>query len=1041
MTSALQSPQHIALLPGIREDVDPTAAPLGTLSDAQNVRYGRLGGIYPRYGTDQILTAAQTTSFSSSNVAAATGTYTKDGTPFTLAGGTTWIRDQTTGILVASGGHSRTVPYRELGAPNPATIPSVMVAYGVAMNSAGYTLVITGSQARVYHPSGALVWEADDGFTDVIASRCVAVGADFVYVYQRGATLSGYRVRDVGVLVGGGISRQSATPATFPFLSTSGWDICAAANGTQWFSVIQSAGGTLRMDLYNLPATSVANNTQAVTVADTACTIYADANRVWLGWYENPAVDGFVRHRTFNVSTLAAIDATQQIDAVPIDGGPPLIGPAVTGNTYSATAFAVWRYGTATACHTKFRHVIGNATVGTVRLLSNFTPLSKPSSQNRIWTMSGNRSTNCTTQRAVMFQMYSTIDEDYDEPQIACSRKLTEAPDASFRLCASGRARTFASIGEYQGRETFCLPEVLLKGDATAGPLLSYMLFETRSFTAEPFRATLNDSEMLTVMGQPREFRGMRTAPAFVSAVKNGQGKGGVEIGFAYAPVVFTATQAGGGSLTATGNYSWIFIFESVDSYGRVHRSAPSAPYTIAALGVGNTKVTFEVTSLDGSDRLASWFSNSVSIVAYRTKSAQPGVYYRESGIGGSAGLLTTDGIVTYVSTVSDTTLGDIGSVLYTDGGVKDNDLAPAARFACLTEDRIVLGGLFNPYLTQVSKQIFAGFPVEFSSSDAFTIAWPEPLTALAYQDGSIIGFADSAIYVVGGDGPDDTGQGSFTTPRAICRDIGCPESLGGWRSVVETGRGIFFRSARGFYLLPRGNGVPQFIGAGVQRMFSATAYPACFASAVYQHADHRTVRWLLATGSSLGSSTRVAIYDLDASERDPLAGWSYDTFAQNLCTIGAWPNGFAIITAALTFGLGYLEQATPTQLGDYNSTEAITSAIETNDWRLAGPAGQFKLLTCTVLFSAPDGGTTVTTCTLTPDGDGASATALASTGISASGAAYRTIATAAPTCSSARFRISAARQFTKRGGAMHAMTLEVNPVGGARRTTTAERT
>jgi hypothetical protein len=342
------------------------------------------------------------------------------------------------------------------------------------------------------------------------------------------------------------------------------------------------------------------------------------------------------------------------------------------------------------------------------------------------------------------------------------------------------------------------------------------------------------------------------------------------------------------------------------------------------------------------------------------------------------------------------------------------------------------LGGGFNPYLSYASKQVFPGSPIAFSDSEAFQIAWPEPLTGMAYQDGTIIGFCETSIYVCGGDGPDDQGVGQFSTPRALCRDIGCPD----WRTIVETARGVFFRGPRGFYLLPRGNGVPVFIGAGVQRMFASTSYPTCFGAAAFSCSEHRTVRWLMSTGSA----ERVAVYDMDASEQDPNAGWSYDTFTDRLAAIGTWPAGLALIDSSFASStlIGYLEQTTPTHTGDGSNAQAITSAIETCDIRSAGPAGWFKLQTATCLMSASAGETV--TITVTPDGDGQTPLVEPRVLPTATGSLYQFAAPSFNNCTAVRFRYSCTRAVTKRGPTFHALTLEQNQVGGARRTTTAER-
>ncbi|HYO96975.1 MAG TPA: hypothetical protein VER33_20830, partial [Polyangiaceae bacterium] len=261
-------------------------------------------------------------------------------------------------------------------------------------------------------------------------------------------------------------------------------------------------------------------------------------------------------------------------------------------------------------------------------------------------------------------------------------------------------------------------------------------------------------------------------------------------------------------------------------------------------------------------------------------------------------------------------------------------------------------------------------------------------------------------------------------------RDIGCLD----WRSIVETSRGFMFPSARGFYLLPRGNGAPVFIGAAVQERFSASEYPETLGAAAYACSEHRTVRWLVRSGND----TPVVVYDLDASESDPNQGWSYDTHSSQLAAIGRWPSGLALMQASFSSSsrIGYLEQLTPVYTGDGSNSQAITSAIETADIRSAGPAGYFKLMSATALLSEPDGGTL--TITITTDGSSL-VTPFAMT--SQSGSVYRHVAPANVNCTAAQVRLSCVRTTATRGPTFHALTLEQTPIAGGRRTTTAERT
>jgi hypothetical protein len=90
-------------------------------------------------------------------------------------------------------------------------------------------------------------------------------------------------------------------------------------------------------------------------------------------------------------------------------------------------------------------------------------------------------------------------------------------------------------------------------------------------------------------------------------------------------------------------------------------------------------------------------------------------------------------------------------------------------------------------------------------------------ITALSAMDGRVIAFKSNAIYVISGDGPDDTGGGSFNPPQAITLNIGTTNPA----SVVTVPDGIMFEAAAGIYLLDRGLSL-TYLGAPVEQYTNA---------------------------------------------------------------------------------------------------------------------------------------------------------------------------------------------------------------------------
>jgi hypothetical protein len=116
-------------------------------------------------------------------------------------------------------------------------------------------------------------------------------------------------------------------------------------------------------------------------------------------------------------------------------------------------------------------------------------------------------------------------------------------------------------------------------------------------------------------------------------------------------------------------------------------------------------------------------------------------------------------------------------------------------------------------------------------------------------------------------------------------RGVGCID----YRSVVETQIGIFFQSNAGIYVVPRGFGTPQYLGANVQD--TLTEYPTILSSAMVRSDEFSTVRFLLAdTNGSGDEGSRAVVYDIDNGH------WFVDTFDVDdllgLSEIGNGPAG-----------------------------------------------------------------------------------------------------------------------------------------------------
>ena len=367
--------------------------------------------------------------------------------------------------------------------------------------------------------------------------------------------------------------------------------------------------------------------------------------------------------------------------------------------------------------------------------------------------------------------------------------------------------------------------------------------------------------------------------------------------------------------------------------------------------------------------------------------------------------------------------------ILYTDGGVQPNDMAPACRFMALGEDRLWVGGLFDADIIQCSKPFVPREPVQFSDHNAFKVRLPAPCTGLAYLDGAVVAFCEDAIFTVSGGGPDARGYGGYTL-RPVAGNIGCIDS----RSIVTTEEGVFFQSRRGIYMMPRGFGPPtQFRQLNELMSAHGSGYTEVISASSSDGSDEDTVRFLLRNPST--NQRVVAVMELSTKT------WSYDTLpsgaAAPLSCIGKSDAG-AVYGAGSGAHKLFIEKAgadgTPY---DSMGSQVNRFLSEVHLGRAApfGDAGQGRLLAVQMRGFSPGGGQ-MHTSVITDR----SIQSHTYSGIG-SGTYYKRYTIKEPQTSeavvSATFGLSSG---TGRGMRLISLVLEVDPLLGARRANDGEQ-
>jgi hypothetical protein len=270
--------------------------------------------------------------------------------------------------------------------------------------------------------------------------------------------------------------------------------------------------------------------------------------------------------------------------------------------------------------------------------------------------------------------------------------------------------------------------------------------------------------------------------------------------------------------------YFYCAVYAWTDAYGQVHRSAPSSP----ALGCWTQNpisptypVTVNVPALRVTEK------TNVQVEIYRSLDGSAGggsvLYYVGSianGTGSTQWLSLSD-------TVQDVTLAK-ARMLYTTGGVLENDAAPPSSIMCVHKNRLFVVDALHPAQVWFSHKFTPGIaggvgaPVEFSGAQVITAdAKGDPITALASMDGKLIIFKRNQIYYVCGDGPDDTGGNSdYGDPMPLPFDVGSLPGLA--RSVISEPEGVTFLSAKGLFSLDRSLQL-QYIGKDIEPYAMAT--------------------------------------------------------------------------------------------------------------------------------------------------------------------------------------------------------------------------
>lgn len=361
-----------------------------------------------------------------------------------------------------------------------------------------------------------------------------------------------------------------------------------------------------------------------------------------------------------------------------------------------------------------------------------------------------------------------------------------------------------------------------------------------------------------------------------------------VENGFLMPPVISLAeTTTGTGGMAAGESYAYCAAFEWIDAKGNIHTSAPG-PISTKTITGAHDAITVTIASLPLTERGQSLDGDlkDVRVHLFRTLDASSGPFYRLTRRGeapGATGFLLNDRSVpsiTYTDKLNDTSLAAIGAgYLYTEGGILATTPAPPSIATTVHKNRVWLISGEDARKIYFSKLLTPTEPPGFNVALYMRIDdSPDEAVALASLDDKLVIFTPSRVYIVTGDGPDDTGaNGAFSVPQLITSSVGCSDP----RSIVTFSGGVFFQSAQGLYLLDRGGGV-TFAGANVQTTISEST---TVLASTHNRAAGRLL-WLK------GGTRRVVVYDYTTDV------WSTWTMASAPSALAEW-NGTLVYASS----------------------------------------------------------------------------------------------------------------------------------------------
>lgn len=299
------------------------------------------------------------------------------------------------------------------------------------------------------------------------------------------------------------------------------------------------------------------------------------------------------------------------------------------------------------------------------------------------------------------------------------------------------------------------------------------------------------------------------------------------EVGFHVYPWAFQIDRYGAGGNLAAGQYAFKWIWRWDNARGERERSTTASTGLGTALANDRIKlnpyhalnITHKTTSPVAVEVYRSAVNPTDDAPFYLVTNPDP------TDVSGDNCYIANDSTAMAVASLDGDNFADATATtkegFYENGNVLENLAPPAATVIYATDTRLFLAGVAgDPDRVWYSKYRSDGEIAAFH--DALTVPIPRAggdITGLAMLNETLVVFRERAIYLLPGDGFDNTGGGAnFGPARVVSIEVGAETH----ESIAQVPDGQLFKSSKGWYLLSRAWSV-QYVGGPIAAYDSET--------------------------------------------------------------------------------------------------------------------------------------------------------------------------------------------------------------------------